>query len=129
MLLMHWSRIFSKIRFSHVRLTETTNFRLTFTNNFRFSHIFFDHVMIFKKCTYVLIQKYFSKIAFLSKYCKFSYKSWFKKVENFMFEEINSKNFRHRFTKLWTIEISLLDTIIFQTLIYKFKTFTNEKQK
>ena len=129
MLLMHWFRIFSKIRFSHVRLIETTNFRLIFTNILRFSHIFFDHVMIFKKCTYVLIQKYFSKIAFLSKYCKSSYKSWFKKIENFMFEEINSKDFRHRFTKLWTVEISLLDTAVFQILSYKFKTFSNEKQK
>ena len=129
MLLMHWFRIFSKIRFSHVRLTETTNCRLIFTNNFRFLHIFFDHVMTFKKCTYVLIQKYFSKIAFLSKYCKFSYISWFKKIENSMFEKINSKNFRHRFTKLWTIKISLLDITIFQTLIYKFKTFFDEKQR
>ena len=129
MLLMHWFRTFSKIRSSHVRLAETTNFRLIFTNNLRLSHIFFDHVMIFKKCTYVLIQKYFSKIAFLSKYCKSSYKSWFKEIENSMSEKINSKDFRHRSTELWTIEISLLDTAVFQILIYKSKTFSNEKQK
>ena len=123
---MRWFWIFSKIRFKHVRLIETTNFRSTFTNIFRFSHILFDHQKIFKKRTYVMFQKYFSKIAFLSKYCKFSYNMWIKWIENFMFEKIYSKNSRRRSTKLWTIEISLFETTLFEFRIYKHKSFSKK---
>ena len=54
-----------------------------------FLHIFFEHFHDFKTHTYVQIKIKFSKIAFLSKYCKFDIWSYFQ----FSFSKLRYMNF------------------------------------
>ena len=64
-----------------------------------FSHIFFEHFYDFKTHIYVQIKIKFSKIAFLSKYCKFDIWSYFQllfsklRYINFFFFKTSSHSF------------------------------------
>ena len=73
------------------------------------SHIFFEHLHDFKTHTYVQIKIKFSKIAFLSKYCKFDTWSYFQ----FSFSKLRHMNFA--FFKIWSHFFSIfeLDYIVF----------------
>ena len=75
-----------------------------------FSHIFFEHFHDFKTHTYVQIKIKFSKIAFLSKYCKFDIWSYFQ----FSFSRLRYMN--SVFFKTWSLfffSIFEFDYIVF----------------
>ena len=87
-----------------------------------FSYIFFEHLYDFKTHTYVQVKIKFSKIAFLSKYCKFDIWSYFQ----FSFSKLRYINFV--FFKIWShfFLIFELDYIVF--FFYEKKKFYIKKR-
>ena len=88
------------------------------------SHIFFEHLHDFKTHTYVQIKIKISKIAFLSKYCKFDIWSYFQ----LLFSKLRHMN--SVFFRTWSHSFSIfeLDHIIFFFYWKKKENLTWEKE-